>query len=165
MPRFEKLSDDIPVGGLAEKYMRMINTFSQEMDRIAKFFKKQVGRPPIPRSFPDSSGRITWARSLLQHLRYFMEHFKSQRTLRHRPEYRHLVRQYNDTGVMLMKFELGVQEHWKNLKIQEIENMISKPVFTNEGGGACGDLRSNFDAVFFTFLKVRLRRSTQSHVN
>ncbi len=66
LPRFERLSEDIPVGGLAEKYMRMINTFSQEMDRIAKFFKKQVARPPIPRSFPDSSGRITWARSLLQ---------------------------------------------------------------------------------------------------
>ncbi len=70
-----------------------------------------------------------------------MEHFKSQRTLRHRPEYRHLVRQYNDTGVMLMRYELGVQENWKNLKIQEIEAMISKPVFANDnavvvsGGG------------------------------
>lgn len=42
--RFEKLSEDIPVGGLAEKYMRMIHTFSTEMDRIGKFFKKQVGR-------------------------------------------------------------------------------------------------------------------------
>ena len=40
--RFERLSEDIPVGSLGEKYMRMINTFSQEMDRIAKFFKKQV---------------------------------------------------------------------------------------------------------------------------
>ena len=39
--RFEKLSEDIPVGGLAEKYMRMIHTFSTEMDRIGKFFKKQ----------------------------------------------------------------------------------------------------------------------------
>ncbi len=48
--RFEKLSEDIPVGGLAEKYMRMINTFSQEMDRIAKFFKKQV------RDFPNNHG-------------------------------------------------------------------------------------------------------------
>lgn len=70
LPRFEKLSEDIPVGGLAEKYMRMINTFSSEMDRIAKFFKKQVQRPPIPRNFPDSSGKIAWTRSLLQHLRY-----------------------------------------------------------------------------------------------
>ena len=38
-----------------------------------------------------------------------MEHFTSQKTLRHRPEYRHLVRQYNDTGTLLMRFEVGVQ--------------------------------------------------------
>ena len=84
---------------------------------------------------------------------YFMEHFKSQRTLRHRPEYKHLVKQYNDTGVMLMKFELNVQENWKNLKIQEIESMISKPVFSSD---ISGDLRCNFDPIFFTFLKVRM---------
>ncbi|XP_059081897.1 dynein axonemal heavy chain 5-like [Tigriopus californicus] len=35
LPRFEKLSEDIPVGVLADKYMRMINTFSMEMDRIS----------------------------------------------------------------------------------------------------------------------------------
>ena len=67
------------------------------------------------------------------------------------------------------------QENWKNLKIQEIESMISKAVFANDGsgggnaaaaaavggggggGGVCsggGDLKSNFDPVFFTFLKV-----------
>ncbi len=61
-----------------------------------------------------------------------MEHFKSQRTLRHRPEYKHLVKQYNDTGIMLMKFELHIQENWKNLKIQEIETMISKSIFSAE---------------------------------
>jgi len=68
--------------------------------------------------------------SFLQHLRYFMEHFKSQRTLRHRPEYRHLVKQYNDTGVMLMKFELDVQENWKNLKIQvrQVNTMYLSPI-------------------------------------
>ena len=49
LPRFEKLSEDMPVGNLTEKYLRMITTFSQEMDRITKFFKKQVAKPPIPR--------------------------------------------------------------------------------------------------------------------
>jgi hypothetical protein len=83
-----------------------------------------------------------------------MEHFKSQKTLRHRPEYKHLVRQYNDTGVMLMKFELNVQENWKNMKIQEIEEMISKSVFATD---AAGDLKSNFDPAFFTFLKENER--------
>ena len=57
-PRFEKLSEVMPVGHLTEKYLRMINTFSQEMDRITRFFKKQVTKPPIPRNYPDSSGRI-----------------------------------------------------------------------------------------------------------
>ena len=36
LPRFEKLSEVMPVGILAEKYLRMINTFSQEMDRITR---------------------------------------------------------------------------------------------------------------------------------
>ena len=49
LPRFEKLSEVMPVGHLTEKYLRMITTFSQEMDRITKFFKKQVAKPPIPR--------------------------------------------------------------------------------------------------------------------
>ena len=125
LPRFEKLSEVMPVGILAEKYLRMINTFSQEMDRITRqdptfycyyswrsyhsymppyyfrFFKKQVVKPPIPRNYPDSSGKIAWARSLLQHLKYFMEHFQKQKTLRHRPEYQHLVKQYNETGKKL----------------------------------------------------------------
>ena len=126
LPRFEKLSEVMPVGILAEKYLRMINTFSQEMDRITRqdptfycyyswrsyhsymppyyfrFFKKQVVKPPIPRNYPDSSGKIAWARSLLQHLKYFMEHFQKQKTLRHRPEYQHLVKQYNETGKKLL---------------------------------------------------------------
>ena len=62
LPRFERLSEVMPVGILAEKYIRMINTFSNEMERIAKFFKKQNSRPPIPRNFPDASGKIAWAR-------------------------------------------------------------------------------------------------------
>ena len=62
LPRFERLSEVMPVGILAEKYIRMINTFSSEMERIAKFFKKQNSRPPIPRNFPDASGKIAWAR-------------------------------------------------------------------------------------------------------
>ena len=154
LPRFEKLSEVMPVGILTEKYLRMINTFSQEMDRITKFFKKQMSKPPIPRNYPDSSGKIAWARSLLSHLKYFMEHFQQQKTLRHRPEYQHLVKQYNETGVMLMRFELDIQENWKNLRIRQIEFMISKAIFaTNDQGNFVG----NFDKNFYTFLKENER--------
>ena len=154
LPRFEKLSEVMPVGHLTEKYIRMITTFSQEMDRITKFFKKQVAKPPIPRNYPDSSGRIAWARSLLAHLKYFMEHFMEQKTLKNRPEYSNLVKQYNETGVMLMRYELDVQENWKNLRIRQIEKMISKPIFASSGSG---NYVSNFDKVFYSFLKENER--------
>ena len=53
-----------------------------------------------------------------------------------------------------MKFELNVQENWKNMKIQEIEEMISKSVFCTD---VSGDLKSNFDPNFYTFLKENER--------
>ena len=54
---------------MAEKYMRMINTFSMEMERITKFFRKQIGKPPIPRNFPDSSGEFFFLSCILPRFR------------------------------------------------------------------------------------------------
>ncbi len=56
---------------------------------------------------------------------------------------------------MLMRYELGVQENWKNLKIQEIEAMISKPVFANDNavvvsGG--GEKKQDFVKCLFPIL-------------
>ena len=53
-----------------------------------------------------------------------------------------------------MKYELEVQENWKNMKIIEIERMISKPIFASDFAGV---LRSNFDPDFLTFLKENER--------
>ena len=83
-----------------------------------------------------------------------MEHFMEQKTLKNRPEYANLVKQYNETGVMLMRYELDVQENWKNLRIRQIEKMISKPIFATNGNG---EFISNFDKVFYTFLKENER--------
>lgn len=133
-----------------------------------------------PRNYPDASGKIAWARSLLQHLKFFMEHFQLQKTLRHRPEYQQLVKQYNETGVMLMKYELEVQEGWKNLRIRQIEYMISKPIFalpsasttsatttahpsydavaaTTTSSSMAPGFVCNFDRTFKTFLKENER--------
>ncbi len=49
-----------------------------------------------------------------------MDHFMSQRTLRHRPEYKHLVKQYNETGIMLMRFELNIQVIAQNMRLEQI---------------------------------------------
>jgi dynein heavy chain len=135
---------------MVDKYQRMINTFRIEMDRITKFFKRQQGFAPVPRNYPDTSGRIYWVRSLLYHLKHFIDHFEEEENLKQMPEYRKLVKQYNDTGVMLMRYEINVQEGWKNPRIRQIEDMISKPVLKSS---VTGDLQVNFDPYFYNFLK------------
>jgi hypothetical protein len=47
-----------------------------------------------------------------------MEHFQDQKTLRGRPEYPQLVKHYNETGVMLMRFELEIQVKKANQEAQ-----------------------------------------------
>ena len=150
LTRFEKLTKVLPIGGMVDKYSRMIATFRSEMDRVTRFFKKQQANAPVPRNFPETSGRIYWVRSLLYHLKHFIDHFEEEENLKKMPEYRKLVKQYNDTGVFLMKFELQVQEKFKNPRIRQIETMIAKPVLKSNN---VGDLNVNFDPFFYNFLK------------
>jgi len=58
-----------------------------------------------------------------------MEHFQEQKSLRGRTEYPQLVKHYNETGVMLMRFELEVQVGQKilwNLKKDHNNRFFSK---------------------------------------
>ena len=148
--RFEKLTKVLPIGGMVDKYTRMIATFRSEMDRVTRFFKKQQSNAPVPRNFPETSGRIYWVRSLLHHLKHFIDHFEEEENLKKMPEYRKLVKQYNDTGVFLMKFELQEQEKFRNPRIRQIESMIEKPILKSNN---VGDLTVNFDPFFHNFLK------------
>ena len=150
LTRFEKLTRVLPIGGMVDKYSRMIATFRSEMDRVTRFFKKQQNNAPVPRNFPETSGRIYWVRSLLYHLKHFIDHFEEEENLKKMPEYKKLVKQYNDTGVFLMKFELNVQEKFRNPRIRQIETMIAKPVLKSN---TIGELSLNFDPFFYNFLK------------
>ena len=47
------------------------------------------------------------------------------------------------------------QENWKNLRIHQIELMVSKSIF--QDSGLSGSLESNFDPDFYTFLKENER--------
>ena len=98
-------------------------------------------------------------RSLLAHLRKFIDAFEGevwvkkglkgdlrllfQKQLVKRPEYRKLVRQFNEVcneisktsscfivqlGTDLMKFELEVEREQKNPKIRRVEKMLAQPI-------------------------------------
>ena len=152
LARFEKLSKVFPIGGLVNKYTRVITCFRAEMDRVNKFFKKQQGQTgTLPRNYPETAGKIYWIRSLLYHLKYFIDHFHANEGFKKIKDYRKLVKQYNETGVQMMKYELHVQESFKNFKIYQVEAMIAKPVMKNLPAG--GPLTVNFDPILANYLK------------
>ena len=150
LARFEKLSMKLPIGGMDYKYKRMIMTFKNEMDRIRKFFERRKNRPPLPRNYPLTSGKIQWVRSLLNHLKRFIDHFERTHSLNSRKEYRKLVKQYNETGVILMKYEVFTEQNKKNPSIRQIEGMLAKPVMKEQ---ITGEIILNFDPLLYNILR------------
>ena len=70
------------------------------------------------------------------------------------PLHRKLVRQYNDTGMILMKFECEVESLRRNPSIRQIETMIAKPVLKEQ---LAGGLQLNFDPVLYNMLRENER--------
>ena len=148
--RFEKLSKLFPVGGLKEKYTRVIACFQEEMDGVIKIFKKLGNnKTPIARVYPDTAGKVYWVRSLLYHLKYFIDHFETNKSFHKLPEYKKIVKHYNDAGVLLMKYEILAQEAFKSFKIHQIEGMIARPIIRTDEGGM---VAVNFDPILNNFL-------------
>ena len=150
--RFERLSEILPIGGMTDKYTRMIATFKKEMERTLATFKRQTANPPIVRNYPVASGKIYWVRSLVYNLRSVINTFEKQKKMKKLPEYRKLVKQYNDTGVFLMQYELKIQEGWnnRNPKFKEVEKKISLPILRESN---TGEILMNFDTSFYSLLK------------
>ena len=156
LKRFEKLAELLAIDDIELKHKRMLSSFKSELDLVSKLFKKQQNNPPVPRNYPDESGRIYWVRSLLNHLKQYIDHFENEKNLKKRPEYRKLVKQFNDVGVNLMKYECEIEEGHKNAKIRRIEKMIAKPILTPIEPGS-SQLVVNFDPLLTQLLKENER--------
>ena len=156
LKRFEKLASLLDIDDIETKHKRILSTFKSELDLVTKLFKKQQNNPPVPRNYPDESGKIYWVRSLVNHLKQYIDHFETEGSLKRRPEYRKLVKQYNDVGVTLMKFECEIEEGHKNCKIRRVEKMIAKPVLKASEPGS-SQLVVNFDPLLCQLLKENER--------
>ena len=129
--RFEILAPLLEIKDIDSKHKKMLATFRHEMDVIAKIYKKYKNNPPIPRNYPEESGNIYWVRSLLAHLRQYIDLLEKEKALMKRTEYSKLIKQFNEVGVNLMKFECEVEDSLKNIKIRSLEKMIARPILKN----------------------------------
>ena len=142
----------LPISGMNNKYTRMIATFKKEIERTLQTFKKQTSNPPLVWNYPTASGKIFWVRSLVNHLKSVIDKFEKVENLKRLKEYRKLIRQYNESGIYLMQYELKVQEGWtfRNPKIKKIEEKMALPILKETKDG---DILVNFDESFLALLQ------------
>ena len=149
LSRFKKLSKIIPIGGMTNKYERMISTIKTEIEKVSKFFNKNKDQPTVARVYPHSSGRIYWVRSLVERMKYFLDHLEQEESLKRLPSYRRLVRQYNNTGVMMMQYEIKIEETLKAPKMRTLDAMLALPIVKVI---PVGIYQVNFDPYLLSFL-------------
>lgn len=58
--RYEKLQ--IPNIGLTEKYTRILQQYSKDLDTVAKIYQRNCKEPPLPRNLPPTAGKTQFDR-------------------------------------------------------------------------------------------------------
>ena len=63
---------------LTEKYMRVLASYSRDLDNVRKIYQKNKAEPPIARNLPPIAGKISWARHLYRKIETPMKYFKTK---------------------------------------------------------------------------------------
>ena len=82
-------------------------------------------------------------------MKYFIDRLEEEEDLKRLPSYRRLVRQYNKTGVIMMQYEVKIEEKLKAPRLRTLNTMLAKPVVKSM---PAGQLVVNFDPYLLSFL-------------
>ncbi|CAF3729197.1 unnamed protein product [Adineta steineri] len=110
LKRFEKLQ--LPNIGLNEKYAKILQQYSKDLDLVAKIYQKNSKEPPIPRDLPPVSGRIIWSRQLYKRIQEPMNVFSENQTILQYPEAKKIIKNYNQLSKVLLSYELLYHRGW-----------------------------------------------------
>ncbi|CAF4402891.1 unnamed protein product [Rotaria socialis] len=110
LKRFEKLK--IPNIGLNEKYVKILQQYSKDVDLVAKIYQKYSAEPPIQRDLPPVAGRIIWARQLYKRLQQPMDIFVANKTILQYPDAKKIIKNYNQLSKVLLSYEILYHRGW-----------------------------------------------------
>ncbi|CAF0880138.1 unnamed protein product [Rotaria sordida] len=110
LKRFEKLQ--LPNIGLNEKYAKILQQYSKDLDAVAKIYQKNSKDPLISRDLPPTAGRIMWARQLYKRIQQPMDIFIANKTILQYPEAKKIIKNYNQLSKVLLSYELLYHRGW-----------------------------------------------------
>jgi dynein heavy chain len=133
LKRFEKLQ--LPNIGLNEKYAKILQQYSKDLDSVAKIYQKHSKEPLISRDLPPIAGkicccfyfifrciklniiviqgRITWARQLYMRIQQPMDVFAANKTILQYPGAKKIIKNYNELSKVLISYEILYHEGWR----------------------------------------------------
>ncbi|CAF0837526.1 unnamed protein product [Adineta steineri] len=111
LKRFEKLQ--IPNIGLNDKYAKILQQYSKDLDSVAKMYQKSSKEPLISRDLPPIAGRITWARQLYMRIQQPMDIFVANKTILQYPGAKKIIKNYNQLSKVLLSYEILYHEGWR----------------------------------------------------
>ncbi|XP_021242638.1 dynein heavy chain 5, axonemal-like isoform X6 [Numida meleagris] len=97
---------------LNEKYVIVLQQYSQDLDFVQKLYQEQKENPPIPRNIPPVTGKIMWAQQLYRKIDHPMRFFKKKTTLLKTLEMKNVAKSYNKMAAVLLEFELIYYRAW-----------------------------------------------------
>uniref|UniRef100_A0A8C2T2W8 Dynein heavy chain 5, axonemal-like n=1 Tax=Coturnix japonica TaxID=93934 RepID=A0A8C2T2W8_COTJA len=97
---------------LNEKYIIVLQQYSQDLDFVQKLYQEQKENPPIPRNIPPVAGKIMWAQQLYRKIDHPMRFFKKKPTLLKTLEMKKVAKSYNKMAAVLLEFELIYYRAW-----------------------------------------------------
>ncbi|PAA70380.1 hypothetical protein BOX15_Mlig025839g1 [Macrostomum lignano] len=127
LKRFESL--DVPSLGLEEKYSKILEIYSKELDSAVRIYNDNKDQPPIARNLPPIAGKIYWARQLYHRIEGPMVLLQKIPQLLKTQEGKRLVKNYNKLAEALVAFEMLYHRLWTG-QVQKAHEGFKAPLLT-----------------------------------
>uniref|UniRef100_A0A2C9JCN9 AAA+ ATPase domain-containing protein n=1 Tax=Biomphalaria glabrata TaxID=6526 RepID=A0A2C9JCN9_BIOGL len=136
--------------GIQEKYQRVLQYYSRDIDMVSRIYQKQKNDPPLDRDHPPIGGKISWARQLFRRIQGPMEVFQRYGTILQGSEAKKIIKNYNKIAKVLLEFELLYHRGWlRQMETAKSGLQASLLVRHQE----TKELYVNFDFLIFTMIK------------
>ncbi|KAK7469850.1 hypothetical protein BaRGS_00036128, partial [Batillaria attramentaria] len=108
--KFERLN--IPNLGIQEKYQRILQHYSRDVDFVSRIYQKNKADPPVARDLPPVAGKIAWARQLFRRIQEPMEVFQQHPVILQTNEAKKIIKNFNKLAKVLLEFEMLYHRGW-----------------------------------------------------
>ncbi|GFO43348.1 dynein heavy chain 5, axonemal [Plakobranchus ocellatus] len=136
--------------GIHEKYQRILQHYSRDIDMVSRAYQKQKNDPPLDRDHPPIGGKISWARQLFRRIQGPMEVFQRHGNLLQGQEAKKIVKNYNKIAKVLLEFEMLYHRGWLR-QMEAAKSGLQASLLVRHP--ETKELYVNFDFQIFTMIK------------